>query len=166
MVRFIQNGQADVWNDDALLGQQRLIDAEGWVGNRNWDGFVDNIWKQSLPTKFLQHFDLLTYEAGAEATLTDDVAVRVDGTTRVITMDGATVLRGDSYLLPWQSLESNEDAGSPVDADKMYFYSGLRGRQDVRAHRGPSAATPPSTCSSSATRDASRSARSMRMAVS
>lgn len=127
MVRFIQNGQTDVWNDDALLGQQRLIDAEGWVGNRNWDGFVNNIWKQSLPTKFLQHFDLLTYEAGAEATLTDDVAVRMDGSARVITMDGATVLRGDSYLLPWQSLESNEDSGSPVDADKMYFYSASGG---------------------------------------
>ena len=142
MVRFIQNGQADVWNDDALLGQQRLIDAEGWVGNRNWDGFVDNIWKQSLPTKFLQHFDLLTYEAGAEATLTDDVAVRMDGSTRVVTMEGATVLRGDSYLLPWQSLESNEDAGSPVDADKMYFYSASGGEKTfglTEAFRGNTA---------------------------
>lgn len=129
MVRFIQNGQADIWNDDALLGQQRLIDAEGWQGNRNWDGFMDNVWKQSLPTKFLQHFDLLTYEAGTAATLTDDVAVRMDGTTRVVTMDGATVLRGDSYLLPWQSLESNQDAGSPVDADKMYFYSASGGEK-------------------------------------
>ncbi|MEA1264904.1 endo-alpha-N-acetylgalactosaminidase family protein [Microbacterium sp. STF-2] len=129
MVRFIQNGQADIWNDDALLGQQRLIDAEGWQGNRNWDGFMGNIWTQSLPTKFLQHFDLLTYEAGAEATLTDDVAVRMDGSTRVVTMDGATVLRGDSYLLPWQSLESNEQAGSPVDADKMYFYSASGGEK-------------------------------------
>ncbi|WP_396658895.1 endo-alpha-N-acetylgalactosaminidase family protein [Microbacterium oxydans] len=129
MVRFIQNGQADVWNNDTLLGQQRLVDAEGWVGNRNWDGFIDNIWTQSLPTKFLQHFDLLTYEAGAEATLTDGVAVRMDGSTRVVTMDGATVLRGDSYLLPWQSLASNQDAGSPVDADKMYFYSASGGEK-------------------------------------
>ncbi|KAB1862565.1 endo-alpha-N-acetylgalactosaminidase family protein [Microbacterium algeriense] len=129
MVRFIQNGQADVWNDDALLGQQRLVDAEGWVGNRNWDGFVDNIWTQSLPTKFLQHFDLLTYDAGAQATFTDDVAVRIDGDTRVVTMDGATVLRGDSYLLPWQSLASNQDSGSPVDADKMYFYSASGGEK-------------------------------------
>lgn len=127
MVRFIQNGQADVWNNDTLLGQQRLVDAEGWVGNRNWDGFIDNIWTQSLPTKFLQHFDLLTYEAGTEATLTDGVAVRMDGSTRVVTMNGATVLRGDSYLLPWQSLASNQDAGSPVDADKMYFYSASGG---------------------------------------
>ena len=142
MVRFIQNGQADVWNDDALLGQQRLIDAEGWGGNRNWDGFIDNIWKQSLPTKFLQQFDLLTYEAGAEATFTDDVAVRMDGATRVATMDGATVLRGDSYLLPWQTLASNEDAGSPVDADKMYFYSASGGDKTfglIDAFRGNTA---------------------------
>ncbi|WP_435749005.1 endo-alpha-N-acetylgalactosaminidase family protein [Microbacterium sp. PMB16] len=129
MVRFIQNGQADIWNDDALLGQQRLVDAEGWVGNRNWDGFIGNIWTQSLPTKFLQHFDLLTYEAGKKATFTDAVTATVDGGTRVVTMDGATVLRGDSYLLPWQSLESNEDAGSPVDADKMYFYSASGGEK-------------------------------------
>lgn len=129
MVRFIQNGQADVWNDDALLGQQRLVDAEGWVGNRNWDGFIGNIWNQSLPTKFIQHFDLLSYEAGKTATLTDDVTISMDGDTRVITMGGATVLRGDSYLLPWQSLASNADAGSPVDADKMYFYSASGGEK-------------------------------------
>ncbi|WP_217178632.1 endo-alpha-N-acetylgalactosaminidase family protein [Streptomyces sp. AC495_CC817] len=129
MVRFIQNGQADIWNNDALLGQQRLVDAEGWVGNQNWDGFVDNVWTQSLPTKFIQHFDLLTYTAGQTATLTDDVKISMDGSTRVITMDGATVLRGDSYLLPWQSLASNADAGSPVDADKMYFYSASGGEK-------------------------------------
>lgn len=142
MVRFIQNGQADIWNDDALLGQQRLVDAEGWSGNRNWDGFIDNIWTQSLPTKFLQHFDLLSYEAGKAAALTDDVAVTLDGTTRVVTMDGATVLRGDSYLLPWQSLASNEDAGSPVDADKMYFYSASGGEKTfglTKAFRGNTA---------------------------
>jgi endo-alpha-N-acetylgalactosaminidase len=129
MVRFIQNGQADIWNDDVLLGQQRLIDAEGWSGNRNWDGFIGNIWTQSLPTKFIQQFDLLTYEAGTAATLTDDVSITVEDDARVITMDGATVLRGDSYLLPWQSLASNADAGSPVDADKMYFYSASGGPQ-------------------------------------
>ncbi|WP_307872123.1 endo-alpha-N-acetylgalactosaminidase family protein [Microbacterium paraoxydans] len=129
MVRFIQNAQADVWNDDVLLGQQRLVDAEGWVGNRNWDGFIGNIWSQSLPTKFLQHFDLRTYEAGVEATFTDDVTARVENGTRVITMDGATVLRGDSYLLPWQSLDSNAEAGSPVDADKMYFFTASGGEK-------------------------------------
>ncbi|PVE96646.1 endo-alpha-N-acetylgalactosaminidase family protein [Microbacterium sp. TPD7012] len=127
MVRFIQNGQADIWNDDALLGQQRLIDAEGWSGNRNWDGFIGNIWTQSLPTKFIQQFDLLTYEAGTSATLTDDVGISIDGGDRVITMGDATVLRGDSYLLPWQTLASSADAGSPVDADKMYFFSASGG---------------------------------------
>lgn len=129
MVRFIQNGQADIWNDDALLGQQRLVDAEGWSGNSNWDGFIDNVWTQSLPTKFIQQFDLLSYAAGSAATLTDDVQITIDGGTRVITMDGATVLRGDSYLLPWQTLASNDEAGSPVDADKMYFFSASGGKK-------------------------------------
>lgn len=129
MIRFIQNGQADIWNDDALLGQQRLVDAEGWTGNRNWDGFIDNVWQQSLPTKFIQHFGLLSYEKGVSATLTDGVRIAMDGKTRVITVDGKTVLRGDSYLLPWQSLASNAESGSPVDADKMYFYSATGGEK-------------------------------------
>lgn len=129
MVRFIQNGQADIWNDDPLLGQQRLIDAEGWQGNKNWDGFIDNVWTQSLPTKFIQHFDLLAYKAGQSATLTDDVKIAIDGGTRVITVGDDTVLRGDSYLLPWQTLDSNADSGSPVDADKMYFYSASGGEK-------------------------------------
>ncbi|WP_298037300.1 endo-alpha-N-acetylgalactosaminidase family protein [uncultured Microbacterium sp.] len=127
MVRFMQNGEADIWNADALLGHQDLVDAEGWAGNSNWDGFIGNVWEVSLPTKFVQHFDLLSYEQDVVATLTDGVEITIDDGVRTITMGGATVLRGDSYLLPWQSLESSDETGSPVDADKMYFYSASGG---------------------------------------
>lgn len=129
MVRFIQNSQADVWNDDVLLGQQRLVDAEGWVGNRNWDGFMKNIWSQSLPTKFIQHFDLVAYDKGKSARFTDGLAVDIVDGKRVVKLGGKTVLRGDSYLLPWESLADNSAVGSPLDADKMYFFSGSGGEQ-------------------------------------
>lgn len=129
MVRFMQNSDADIWNADALLGQQILVDAEGWAGNGNWDGFIGNVWETSLPTKFVQHFDLMTYEEDVAASLTDGVEISVDDGVRTISVDGATVLQGDSYLLPWQSLESSEDTGSPLDADKMYFFTASGGEK-------------------------------------
>lgn len=129
MVRFMQNAEADVWNDDALLGGQRLVDAEGWVGNANWDGFITNIWDRSLPTKFLQHFELQTYKTGDVATFTDNVQSKIVDGKRTISVDGATVLTGDSYLLPWQSVATTDEVGSPLNADKMYFYSKAGGSQ-------------------------------------
>ncbi|SED76295.1 endo-alpha-N-acetylgalactosaminidase family protein [Ruania alba] len=123
MVRFIHNSDADIWNADPVLGNQRLVDAEGWTGNRDWNTFYEAIWTTSLPTKFVQHFDLLTWEPGTSASLTGDVAITMDSEERVITLGGAEVLRGDDYLLPWQSLATNEETGSPLSADKMYFFT-------------------------------------------
>lgn len=126
IVRFIANSDRDVWNSDPLLGGEELVEFEGWTGQNNWNEFLTTVWRANLPTKFLQHFELEKWDFGTSATLSDDVTVRVDNGTRVISMGGREVLRGDSYLLPWGS---PTDAGttSPRDARKMYYFSASGG---------------------------------------
>ncbi|MGX1510224.1 endo-alpha-N-acetylgalactosaminidase family protein [Streptomyces collinus] len=127
IVRFIANSDRDVWNVDPLLGGASVVEFEGWTGQDDWNAFYRNIWTDNLPTKFLQHFQVLDWDRGRSARLTDGVSVRsVDGERR-ISMDGTEVLRGDTYLLPWQNAGKDDGTSSPVDADKMYFYSASGG---------------------------------------
>ncbi|MFK0068745.1 endo-alpha-N-acetylgalactosaminidase family protein [Streptomyces sp. NPDC091046] len=127
IVRFLANSDRDVWNVDPLLGGASVVEFEGWTGQDDWNAFYRNIWTDNLPTKFLQHFQVLDWDRGRSARLTGGVGVRsVDGERR-ITMGGAEVLRGDTYLLPWGSTRKGDGTSSPGDADKMYFYSASGG---------------------------------------
>lgn len=123
IVRFIANSDRDVWNTDPLLGGEQLSEFEGWTGHDDWNAFYSNIWTSNLPTKFLQHFQLMSWNPGTSAALTGNVSVAMVNGQRQITMDGAPVLNGGTYLLPWGSDTTNADTGSPAKADKMYFYS-------------------------------------------
>ena len=123
IVRFIANSDRDVWNTDPLLGGAQIVDFEGWTGHDDWNAFYANIWKSNLPTKFLQHFQLLSWDPGKKATLTGEVAVSMVDGTRQVTMGDAVVLRGGTYLLPWGDATDATDTTSPARADKMYYYN-------------------------------------------
>ncbi|WP_405192046.1 endo-alpha-N-acetylgalactosaminidase family protein [Streptomyces anthocyanicus] len=127
IVRFIANADRDVWNVDPLLGGASVVEFEGWTGQDDWNAFYRNIWTDNLPTKFLQHFQVLDWDRGRSARLTGGVDVKsVDGERR-ISMDGTEVLKGDTYLLPWQNAGKGDGTSSPRDADKMYLYSASGG---------------------------------------
>ncbi|MFC8221370.1 endo-alpha-N-acetylgalactosaminidase family protein [Streptomyces sp. NPDC057362] len=127
IVRFIANADRDVWNVDPLLGGASVVEFEGWTGHDDWNAFYRNIWTDNLPTKFLQHYEVMDWDLGKSARLTGGVSVEsVDGERR-ISMGDAEVLRGDTYLLPWGSPKKGDGVSSPGDADKMYFYSASGG---------------------------------------
>ncbi len=127
IVRFLANTDRDVWNVDPLLGGASIVEFEGWTGQDDWNAFYDTIWTDNLPTKFLQHFEVMDWDFGRRARLADGVVVtRTDG-KRQIRMGDAVVLDGDTYLLPWGDVRKGEETSSPADADKMYFYSGSGG---------------------------------------
>ncbi|MFA3877830.1 endo-alpha-N-acetylgalactosaminidase family protein [Streptomyces sp. MMCC 100] len=127
IVRFLANGDRDVWNVDPLLGGSSIKEFEGWTGQDDWNTFYRTIWTDNLPTKFLQHYDVLDWDFGKSARLTGGVTVtKTDGQRRV-TMGDATVLQGDTYLLPWDDTQNRDGATSPSSADKMYHYSASGG---------------------------------------
>lgn len=126
MIRFMFNTQRDVWNVDPLLGGVDMHNFEGWGGKTDWNDYYRSLWTSNLPAKYLQHFPVLSWEQGTEAKLADGVEISTASGERVITQNGAEVLRGDSYLLPWSELDANRQS-SPVNADKMYFFSASGG---------------------------------------
>ncbi|SEG89894.1 endo-alpha-N-acetylgalactosaminidase [Actinacidiphila yanglinensis] len=127
IIRFIGNSDRDVWNVDPLLGGSDIKEFEGWTGQDDWNAFYDNIFSQNLPTKFLQHYQVTDWDFGKSAELTGGVRVAMDDGVRQITMGGALVLKGDSYLLPWGEAKGGDGVSSPSDADKMYAFSASGG---------------------------------------
>ncbi|CAM5623750.1 F5/8 type C domain-containing protein OS=Streptomyces rochei OX=1928 GN=G3I25_16160 PE=4 SV=1 [Streptomyces rochei] len=127
IVRFIAHSDRDVWNVDPLLGGTSIKEFEGWTGQDDWDAFHRTIWTDNLPTKFLQHYEVMDWDFGARARLTGGVTVTRDDGKRRVTMDDAVVLDGDTYLLPWGRADKKDGTSSPSDADKMYYYSASGG---------------------------------------
>jgi len=126
IVRFIANTDRDVWNVDPLLGGADVKEFEGWTGQNDWNTFYSNIWSANLPTKFLQHFPVQSWDFGKTATLTGGVTVSMKDGKRQIVMDGATVASGGTYLLPWGEPDA-DGVSSPAHADKMYYVNAAGG---------------------------------------
>ncbi|NGN67349.1 hypothetical protein G5C51_26025 [Streptomyces sp. A7024] len=115
IIRFIRNGEKDVWNDDPILGQTSLVDFEGWTGENDYRAFTQNVWKRNLPAKFLQHYDITDWEKD-EITFTGGVRGSSANGKREVYDGGAKVIDGDAYLLPWKSEGSKQQ-------DKLYHWS-------------------------------------------
>ncbi|MET9724764.1 endo-alpha-N-acetylgalactosaminidase family protein [Streptomyces zaomyceticus] len=110
IVRFIRNGEKDVWNNHPVLGQTALVDFEGWTGETDWNDFTANIWQRNLPAKFLQQESITRWD-GNDLTFTGGVRGTVENGARTFYDDGRKVLDGETYLLPW-------DGGK-----KLYHYN-------------------------------------------
>lgn len=114
IMRFALNSQKDTWNPHPLLGNANIAEWEGWRGENSYDEFYRNIWTRNLPTKFIQHHEILEWDDERIA-LTDDVVVTgTSAEDRVISVGGVDVLTGGTYLLPW----ANEG-----EAAKLYHYN-------------------------------------------
>lgn len=85
LTRFIRNHQKDVWIGDypsyggeaqaPLLGGLNMKDFEGWQGRNDYDAWIRNLYTHNLSTKFLQHFEVVSWEYANE----EDPSVPVDG---------------------------------------------------------------------------------------
>lgn len=144
VIRFIDNANKDTWNPDVALGYPQVVEFEGWTGHQDQRAFYANVWGNNLPAKFIQASRLMRHETeaadaatrhtwttanGTVATGTTAVTNRSHGSqvaeqirtdmaaSREISYDGATVLRGSTYLLPWT------DNGTKEGAPRLYHYN-------------------------------------------
>ncbi|MER7623866.1 endo-alpha-N-acetylgalactosaminidase family protein [Streptomyces sp. NPDC126503] len=115
IIRFIRNGEKDVWNDHPVLGQTALVDFEGWTGETDWNAFTANIWQRNLPAKYLQQQKITRWN-GNDLTFTGGVRGTVENGRRTFHENGRKVLDGDAYLLPW------------AGGTKLYHYNKAGGR--------------------------------------
>lgn len=82
IVRFIRNHQKDSWAGNfpayggaaknPLLGGYDMKDFEGWQGRSDWAGFMENIFKTNLPTKFVQHYKVYNWKNGQTVNMQDN----------------------------------------------------------------------------------------------
>ena len=144
IIRFIDNANKDNWNPNVALGYPQIVEFEGWTGHQDQKAFYANVWGNNLPVKFLQASRIMSQsstpgERGTTYTYTLANGAVASGTTsytnltngdaaastiaadmaatRSITYDGAQVLSGSSYLLPWA------DNGSSQGSPRLYYYN-------------------------------------------
>lgn len=126
MVRFMFNTQRDVWNIDPLLGGVNMLDFEGWGAKDNYTVYLKSLWTDNLPTKYLQHFAINSWEPGTKALLEGGVEIALEDGVRVVRQGGVEVLRGSpsdlTYLLPWEQTDT-DGVSNPLQGNKMYYYS-------------------------------------------
>ncbi|CAM5597782.1 hypothetical protein SNARM312S_06330 [Streptomyces narbonensis] len=124
IVRFIRNGEKDVWNNHPVLGQTALVDFEGWTGETDWNDFTANIWQRNLPAKYLQQQKITRWD-GNDLAFTGGVRGTVENGSRTFYENGRKVLDGERYLLPW-------DGGK-----KLYHYNKSGGTTSWSVPAGP-----------------------------
>lgn len=160
ITRFIRHHQKDAWVGDMesyggaanypLLGGYSLLSFEGWQGHNHYDKYIENLFLVNLPTKYLQHYQVMRWEFGETVTLTDhgetyewtpEMKVHLQdesGTKveikrqsnqpdeaayrrRIITENQRQILTNDAYLLAWK-WDADGQLLAPSD-HKLYYYS-------------------------------------------
>ncbi len=110
--RFIQNHQKDVWTHSPLLRGSQNDGFLGWHSQRDLRHFTRSVFTTNLPSKYLQHFEILKL-SDREALLTGGVRATFDNGVAKIFRNGkllnsATYAKDksapvdNSMLLPWE----------------------------------------------------------------
>ncbi|MEV6104589.1 endo-alpha-N-acetylgalactosaminidase family protein [Streptomyces sp. NPDC051940] len=105
VIRFIRNGEKDVWIDNPLLGSANIKEWEGWGNGKDWNAFYATIWNRNLPAKFLQK-QKITRWTDHEVRLTGGVRVTDASGTRRVYVGDDKVQDGGTYLLPWTATKA------------------------------------------------------------
>lgn len=160
IARFIRNHQKDSWIGhypsyggaavNPLLGGYSMKDFEGCQGRSDYIGYMKNLFEVNVPSKFVQHFQVMKWIDGDPGSKTDngetyqwtpemeihltDEANRdlriyrksndVDDPgylERVMTLDGRVILDGSAYLIPWSWDANGNDL--TADGEKLYYYN-------------------------------------------
>lgn len=159
VARFIRNHQKDSWVANIprfggaayypLFFGYDMQDFEGWQGRSNYRSYIQNLFKNNVPTKFIQHFQTYRIAYGDEVSFSDNnenykwrpemelefrnaagdklLVKRASNDVqnnnyreRTMTLNGKTIYQNNSYLLPW-SWDAN---GKPLaDESKYYYYN-------------------------------------------
>lgn len=160
IARFIRNHQKDSWIGhypsyggaavNPLLGGYSMKDFEGWQGRSDYIGYIKNLFEVNVPSKFVQHFQVMKWINGEPVTMTDngetyqwtpEMEIHLTDASnrelkifrksndvedpgymeRVMTLDGRVILDGPAYLIPWSWDANGNDLGE--EGEKLYYYT-------------------------------------------
>ncbi len=149
LMRYFKN-DTDIFIGNALLNGNKMLNIATWQAqNTDMVRGVETFYNHVLPTKYLQHFDLLDYEDDY-AKFTDGVKTERKGDVIELSKDGKKIaswtwsynssnqeITGDAILLiPW--FDNDSKTKDPSDADKLYYWNPAGGKTtwDVSVHNG------------------------------
>ncbi|MBS4455978.1 endo-alpha-N-acetylgalactosaminidase family protein [Tuanshanicoccus lijuaniae] len=164
ITRFIRNHQKDSWVGEfpsyggaavsPLLFGYDMKDFEGWQGRSDYQGYITNLFKTNIPTKFIQHFQVTNWKTGKPVSMshqgnhymwTPDMEIKLknaagnkleitrksndynspDYNHRTMKLDGRVIYDNNAYLLPWDWTANGDKLDD--NAKKMYYYNTSEG---------------------------------------
>ena len=134
VMKFVSHGVGDLAAPDKAILGSLMPGVADWRNTNRFSDGVDVFYRNNLPTKYLQHFELLSWTPSEKAVFSDNVVSTVDGNYTTITKDGKTIAVIDtSTVLAYadinkQTPQSPKSAEifipwSPETEDKIYCYT-------------------------------------------
>ena len=88
VMKFVSHGVGDLAAPDKGILGSLLPGIADWRNYNMFSDGVDVFYRNNLPTKYLQHFELLSWEPSQKAVFSDNVVSTVEGDITTITKDG------------------------------------------------------------------------------
>lgn len=134
VMKFISHGVGDLAAPDKAILGSLLPGIADWRNTNRFSDGVDVFYRNNLPTKYLQHFELLSWEPSQKAVFSDNVVSTVEGDITTITKDGKVIAKIDTSTILNYADYSGQTPKSPKSAeifipwspeveDKIYAYS-------------------------------------------
>lgn len=116
LLRFVANAYRDAWTTDPLLLGLSTLNYQGWTGETDMTAWLASTYTNNLPTKYMQHQQILT-TGDTRVTFTGNLVADNSSGTLQLTQDGALIVDGSTIFLPW----------SPGDPDRIYHWNDTGG---------------------------------------
>lgn len=103
VMKFVSHGVGDLAAPDKGILGSLLPGIADWRNYNMFSDGVDVFYRNNLPTKYLQHFELLSWEPSQKAVFSDNVVSTVEGDITTITKDGKVIAKIDTSTVALQT---------------------------------------------------------------
>ena len=137
VLKFVTHGVGDLAAPDRALLGALMPGVADWRNVNDFNEGERVFYRNNLPTKYLQHFDLLKWDVNKEAMFSDNVKTKVEGDYTLVYKDEKLLAKiNTSNLKAYHEQSGNPVAPksaeifipwSPEVEDKIYCYNDVNG---------------------------------------
>ncbi len=119
IIRFIHNHEKDMWPRawEPMLGGCRNLGFMGWHSERDYNAFIENVFTNNLPTKYIQHFPIMNWRDDSVECAENVLITKNENDEVIISRDGNPVAIGTTIFIPWD----------PEKPEKVYHWNSQGG---------------------------------------
>ncbi len=118
LYRFLWNSNRGIYGFDPLLRGSESVGFMGWQNQLDLNTYIRATFSINLPSRYLQHFELLRWVKGNRAEFSHGVTVEQSGNSVVCKRDNRVIMTWDAdgknnrFFIPWE----------PMDEKKIYVW--------------------------------------------